>query len=207
MSRIIAITVLSMGLSACMSADIEESPSAAPADQTMTTISVSEMQAQSADGRVLLDLQRSDIEYRVEGEVNLDAVDVACPSGQIMNLGSWVQDIERAGAQVRAGEEFTMFSSGRAGDVGTESPPPCSSPCYLHLEPDRTWVCFGSSECGGTAVRAEDIQPEAKPLCPQWCTSLASCDDDCDCGYANGVYHGECYINPGHRYDHQCLCY
>jgi hypothetical protein len=135
-----------------MSGDVEE---AASPPLPEGTISVSELQAQSADGRVYLDLQRSDIEYRVEAEVNLDAVDVTCPSGQLMNLGSWMDDIERAGAEVRAGEEFTMFSSGRAGEVGTEKAPPCHSPCYLHLEPDNTWVCFGTSDCGGTAVRAD----------------------------------------------------
>jgi hypothetical protein len=150
--KIIAIAIVSMSLTACMSGDIEESASPTLPDGT---ISVSELQAQSADGRVYLDLQRSDIEYRVEGAVNLDAVDVTCPSGQLMNLGSWMDDIERAGAQVRAGEEFTMFSSGRAGDVGTESAPVCFSPCYLHREPDNTWVCFGSGDCGGYGVRAD----------------------------------------------------
>lgn len=207
MSRIIAIVIISMGLSACMSGDIEESVGSTPIDESATIISVSELQAQSADGQVYLDLQRSEVEYRVESEVNLDAVNVTCPSGQRMNLGSWVEDIERAGAQVRAGEEFTMSSSGRAGDVGVAKAPVCFSPCYLHQEPDGTWVCFGTGDCGGTAVRAGDVQLEAKPLCPQWCTELSSCNSDCDCGYADGVYHGRCYINPGHRYDHQCLCY
>lgn len=156
MSRIIATAIVAMSLSACMSGDPETTAIHAPAGQIEAVVSVSELQATSADGRVFLDLERSDIEYLVESDVNLHAVDVLCPSGQLMNLGMWMQDIEQSGAQVRAGEDFTMFSSGRGGDVGTEKVPPCNSPCYLHPEPDGTWVCFGSSECGGTALWAGD---------------------------------------------------
>src|SRR5690606_6010743 len=119
-------------------------------------VSVGELQSQSADGQVFVDLQRADIEYIVESDVDLHAVDVMCPSGQRMNLGTWMQEIEQSGAQVRAGEDFTMCSSGRTGEIGTEKAPPCNSPCYLHMEPDGTWVCFGSSECGGTALWAGD---------------------------------------------------
>lgn len=154
MSRIVAIAILSMGLSACMSGGIDEPAGHAPDERA--TVSVSELQAQSTGGQVFLDLARADIEYLVEREVDLDAVDVACPSGQIMNLGTWVDDIEREGAQVRANGDFTMFSSG-AGDVGTEAPPPCHSPCVLHREPDGSWVCFGTGDCGGTAVWAGDL--------------------------------------------------
>lgn len=211
MFRIASTALLSLGLAACMSAPADDLP-ALNDDQGTTTISVSELQARSADGSAYLDLQRADIEYQVDSSVDLYAVDVACPSGQTMNLGTWVADIEKTGADFRPDGSFRMFSSGPVDEIVSEAAPPCFSPCYLHQEPDRTWVCFGNSECGGTAARAEEpVETEApapqadaydtEARCPQYCSPGASCTNNCACGYYEGVQQGVCHSSGS------CLCY
>lgn len=141
MSKIAATALLALGLGAC-ALDSEETTEPLFTERPETTLSVSAMQAQSDQGRVSLDLASAEIGFHVEADVALDVVQVTCPSGQRMNLDTWLDDIITDGAALDPDEPFLIFSSGRDDLPRTERPPACFDPCYLHQEPDRTWVCF-----------------------------------------------------------------
>jgi len=110
--------------------------------QATEAISVSELVATSENGTALLDLRSTSDRYWFEQDMEYAAVDVICPSGRAMNMASWLPELEsELGTQLTDREDgFEMYSSKKIGSH--QKAPPCTDPCYLHLEPDHTWVCF-----------------------------------------------------------------
>jgi hypothetical protein len=154
MFKHLALAAASAGLIACGGTTTEPTPEAgqpvlpeAAAEYTQGVVSVSEMMASSPDGRVVIDLRSTTQGFHVERSVDFAAVDVICPSNRVMNLKQWVPELasefQTSTSSLRDG--FVMFSSmsnENRGEVQAQKIPPCYDPCYLHGEPDRTWVCF-----------------------------------------------------------------
>lgn len=147
MHKYLAIAALGLGLAACgetTSAPAPELPSAS-ASYVGEVHSVSDMLAASENGRVVVDLRDTKNGFWVAPGTDFSAVDVICPSERRMNLEAWMPELasELGTTAARMEKGFTMFSSMKSsGDVSQQSAPPCYDPCYLHREPDRTWVCF-----------------------------------------------------------------
>jgi hypothetical protein len=154
MFKHLALAAASAGLIACGGTSTEPTPEAdqpalpeAAAEYTQKVVSVSEMMASSQDGRVVIDLRSTTNGFHVERSVDFSAVDVICPSNRVMNLNQWVpelaSELQTSPSSLRDG--FIMYSSmsnEHRGEVQAQSAPECVSPCTLHREPDRTWVCF-----------------------------------------------------------------
>ena len=147
MNKYLAIAALGLGLAACgetTSAPAPELPSAS-ASYVGEVHSVSDMLAESESGRVVIDLRDTKNGFWVAPGTDFSAVDVICPSERHMNLKAWMPELasELGTTPARMEKGFTMFSSMKnTGDVSQQKIPPCYDPCYLHPEPDRTWVCF-----------------------------------------------------------------
>lgn len=153
MFKHLVVAAASVGLFACgtaseptAEADQPVLPEAA-AEYTQGVVSVSEMMARSPDGQVVIDLRNTTSGFHVERSVDFSAVSVICPSNRVMNLKQWVPELagEFQTSPSALKDGFIMFSSmsnENRGEVQTQRIPPCTAPCYLHQEPDRTWVCF-----------------------------------------------------------------
>ncbi|WP_428267596.1 hypothetical protein [Haliangium sp.] len=107
-------------------------------------VSTQDLVSLSATGSAVLDLQSADIGYLVEPAVDMSRVDVICPTGRVFNLAGWLEALDMPTSMSERG--LVLYSSGRLDtrdEVSTKAAPVCSDPdCYLHQEPDRTWVCF-----------------------------------------------------------------
>jgi len=147
MHKYLAVAALGFGLMACgetTGAPAPELPSES-ASYVGEVHSVSDLLAESKNGRVVLDLRHTKSGFWVAPGTDYSAVDVICPSEARMNLETWLPELatEFGTDRARLEKGFIMFSSmKRSGEVSQQNAPPCTDPCYLHREPDRTWVCF-----------------------------------------------------------------
>lgn len=146
MYKRIAMAILCAGLVSCAAGESDQLDlnGKYPAHVSDVVV-VSELLAGSQTGRIELDLQSAASGYWIDQGVDYSAVDFVCPTGRLMNLESWLAEIRLPLADRADG--FSMYSSGRIDDPAAKSAPVCSpsepgQECYLHREPDGSWVCF-----------------------------------------------------------------
>jgi len=148
MIKHLAMAAFSVGLIAC--GGTEKAPEA---EQTAgkQVISVSELLANSPEGQVVVDLRNTSNGFRVEPGVDHSAVNVICPSDRVMNLEQWLPELasefQTSPAALEKGFTMYPFMAPKQGSVTAMAAPLCVSPdpyvqCYLHREPDGSWVCF-----------------------------------------------------------------
>ncbi|MFY0526968.1 hypothetical protein ACN28I_28795 [Archangium gephyra] len=150
MLKHLVTAALGLGLIAC--GGTEKAPETAqPAGNTQGVVSVSELLASSPEGQVVVDLRNTRSGFRVEPGVDYSAINVICPSDRVMNLEKWLPELaaefQTSPASLEKG--FTMYPhmAPAKGSVQALAAPLCVSPdpytqCYLHREPDGSWVCF-----------------------------------------------------------------
>jgi hypothetical protein len=150
MFKHLALAGLSAGLIACGGTE-ETTPAADQTAPPQGVISVSELLASSPEGQVVVDLRNTRNGFRVEPGVDHAAINVICPSDRVMNLEKWLPELaaEFQTSPAALAKGFTMypFMAPEEGSVRAMSAPVCVSPdpyteCYLHREPDGSWVCF-----------------------------------------------------------------
>lgn len=149
MFKHLAMAALGAGLIACGGS--ETAPEAQQPVNTQGVISVSGLLASSPEGKVVVDLRNTTNGFRVEPGVDHSAVNVICPSDRVMNLEKWLPELasefQTSPAALQKGFTMYPFMAPKQGSVGAMGAPVCVSPdpytqCYLHREPDGSWVCF-----------------------------------------------------------------
>ncbi len=149
MLKHLALAAVGAGLIAC--GGMETAPAEQPASNTQQVVSVSGLLANSPEGSVVVDLRNTSQGFRVEPGVDAAAVNVICPSNRVMNLEKWLPELasefQTSPAALRKGFTMYPFMAPKQGSVQAMAAPVCTSPdpyvqCYLHREPDGSWVCF-----------------------------------------------------------------
>lgn len=145
LSSTLAVTLaMALAVGACTAQDAEpEQRTDAYPSYVQHVFAVSDLQAASADGRAFIDLQVAEYGYYVDPGVDYSTVDLMCPSGRLMTLDAWVNELGFELSSPEAG--IVIFSSGAGANAVNKAAPICDGPgCQLEREANGQWACLCS---------------------------------------------------------------
>jgi len=148
MFKHLALAAACAGLIACGGTESIEQPPEVTMDGR-EVVSVGEMLAGSQDGKLTVDMRNSQLGFRVEKGVDLNAVTIICPSSRVMSLDSLL--VEAASQAGKAPSDYakgvTLFPFMAGSDDGALKPAPVcidsmGNYCDAEREPDGSWTCL-----------------------------------------------------------------
>ncbi|WP_164010789.1 hypothetical protein [Pyxidicoccus trucidator] len=150
MFKHLALAAACVGLIACGGTESTEQPPEVTMDGR-EVVSIGEMVAGSPDGKVTVDMRNSNLGFRVEKGLDLNAITIICPSSRVMSLDALL--VEAASQTGKAPSDYakgiTMFPfmAGSEGSEGIQKPAPiciddAGNYCDSEREPNGSWTCL-----------------------------------------------------------------